>query len=94
MAVRELGTVAEPALRKAMTDGPSAEVRMRAREARRAVLEEPLRRLTGHAGGVTAMAFSPDGAVLATAADDGTVRLWNPRTGAELARLAVPPPSR
>src|SRR5690349_2168913 len=31
-AMKAVGSVAEPALRKAMADGPSAEVRMRARE--------------------------------------------------------------
>ncbi len=30
---------------------------------------------------VTGVAFSPNGTLLATAADDGTVRLWNPATG-------------
>ena len=46
-AMREVGSVAEPALRKATADGPSAEVRMRARETRKAILEEPLRTLKG-----------------------------------------------
>jgi WD40 repeat protein len=89
-AMRKVGSVAEPALRKAAADGPSAEVRMRAREARRAILEEPLRSLKGHTAPVGPLAFSPDGAVLATGADDGTVRLWDPKTGKELARLEVP----
>jgi WD40 repeat protein len=88
-AMREVGSVAEPALRAAMTGGPSAEVKMRARETRKAILEEPLRSLKGHGSRVGPMAFSPDGETLATGADDGTVRLWDARTGKELARLDV-----
>jgi WD40 repeat protein len=41
-------------------------------------------RLRGHAGVVTAMAFSPDGHLLATASDDQTLRLWEVRSGREL----------
>jgi WD40 repeat protein len=80
-ALRQIGSVAEPALRQAMTDGPSPEVRMRARETRKAILEEPVRRLTGITGGVGPMAFSPDGTLFVTGADDGTIRAWDPRTG-------------
>ena len=41
----------------------------------------PRTTLTGHTDGVTAVAWSPDGTRLATASDDGTVRLWDPTTG-------------
>ena len=39
------------------------------------------RTLTGHAGWVRGVTFSPDGALLATASTDKTARLWDPATG-------------
>lgn len=42
-------------------------------------------RLEGHAGAIRALDVSADGERLATAGADGTVRVWNAKTGKELA---------
>jgi WD40 repeat protein len=42
---------------------------------------------TGHTAPVRDLAFAPDGSALATGSEDGTVRLYDPKSGRELARL-------
>lgn len=39
--------------------------------------------LTGHGGPVRSVSYSPDGLLLASGSDDGTVRIWNTLTGEE-----------
>lgn len=48
------------------------------------------RTLKGHGGRVEAVAFSPDGATLASGSWDQTVRLWDVRTGRERASFKWP----
>lgn len=88
-AMQKLGSVAEPMLRAAMVDDSSLEVRIRASEARKAILDAVIHRVRGHSGVVGPMVFSPDGKILATGAKDGTIRLWDPLTGKQLVRLDV-----
>lgn len=47
----------------------------------------PRQRLAGHARRARALAFSPDGAILASSGDDRQIKLWNAASGAELAAI-------
>jgi len=39
--------------------------------------------LTGHEGAVTSLTYAPDGRTIASGSNDGTLRVWNVRTGEE-----------
>ncbi len=43
----------------------------------------------GHGTGVYALAFSPDGKLLASGSDDGSIKIWNTTTGKEVKTLAA-----
>jgi WD40 repeat protein len=45
-----------------------------------------IRTLYGHTAPVKLISFSPNGQLLATAAEDNTVRIWDPALGKELSR--------
>lgn len=44
-------------------------------------------KLEGHRGGVTALAFAPNGETIATGSGNGLVRLWDAATGKQLVKL-------
>lgn len=50
----------------------------------------PIRKLAGHRGGITSMAFHPQGAWLAVGGGNGDIRLWSLANGELLARLQDP----
>jgi WD40 repeat protein len=43
---------------------------------------------SGHNMGVTSVAVTADGGVILSGGKDGTLRVWDPASGAELARVA------
>jgi WD40 repeat protein len=86
----EIGFVAEAELQRAAKEAKSAEVRIRARRLRQALLSQPSQpcaTLRGHTAEIESAAFTPEGRLLASGSRDGTVRLWELPSGKEAARL-------
>src|SRR4029453_10645393 len=45
--------------------------------------------LDAHTAGVTGLAFNPSGSLLATVSNDSSVRVWNTKSGAQVALLQI-----
>lgn len=50
---------------------------------------QPLQRFEGHTGAVYDIAFDPKHEQVATASDDGTIKVWDTQSGANLSTLSV-----
>jgi WD40 repeat protein len=83
-----LGPAVEPVVKSALGKAPSDEARRRLQSVL-AGLKPPAPHcvLTGHRGQIDAIAFSPDGKLMATASHDASVRIWDVSTGKTVATL-------
>ena len=76
-----MGLPVVPELERVLKETTSAETRIRARDARHKLRNPaPATLLRGHGDEIRWLDFSPDGKLLASAAQDGAVRLWNTET--------------
>jgi WD40 repeat protein len=79
--LEQIGVPALEALQQAMKVR-DPEVCRRAEEVFRTIVRpRPMALLRGHTGAVTGLAFSPDGKLLASSSEDGTVCLWDVSAG-------------
>jgi WD40 repeat protein len=85
-AVNEVAFSSDSRTLAAVSDAPQAVVRLWDLETGQETTWEAH---TGHAHG---LAFAPVGSLVATCADDGTVRLWNRKSGTPAVRTIGPGP--
>jgi WD40 repeat protein len=84
-----LGWLVEPILAKAMTESPSAEVRLRARKLRIQLTSHGYTKITAPKGQITAIAVSGDGKQLAVGGLNGQVHLLGVPDGKLIRTLRV-----
>jgi len=78
----QLWDVSDPALQDAMAKVKEQDDDVRTGKSKTAsVVATPRAILRGHSDIIAAMAFHPDGKTLASASNDGTVKLWDVATG-------------
>jgi len=85
----EIGPPAQPQLREALRS-PSAETRIRSRRLlQRLGSPESAIKLNGHQDAAQAVAFSPDGKLLASGDQTGTIIVWSIGTWEQVAKLTI-----
>ena len=93
VASPEMGHRAEPSETREQPARQGLPPRDTGADAKRgADVNQPTRSLRGHRDRITSVVYASDGRWFATAAWDGTARIWDARTGKQVRRLDVPAP--